>query len=171
MNSTPPPLPSEKILIVDDDPVVVKALSLRLTSKGFAVCSAADGPEAVKSVREQKPKLILLDINLPQDMGVAWDGFRIIEWLRHMDEARNIPILVISGGAADKFQSRALAAGAAGYFQKPVDHELLFATIRKTLANPPPPLPEAPPPMVDKALGKDAVPKPKAPNTDVGEKI
>lgn len=143
MNSTPPPLPSEKILIVDDDPVVVKALSMKLTSKGFAVCSAADGPEAVKAVREQKPKLILLDINLPQDMGVAWDGFRIIEWLRHMDEARLIPILVISGGAADKFQSRAMAAGAAGYFQKPVDSEQLFAAIRKTLANPPP---HSPPP-------------------------
>ena len=136
--STPPPLPSEKILIVDDDPVVVKALSMKLQSKGYSICSAADGAEAVKAVREQKPHLILLDITFPPDV-VSWDGFRVMEWLRRLDEAKNIPIIVISGGEPEKNKDRAAAAGALAYFRKPVDTEELAKTIRHALGKPPPP--------------------------------
>ena len=133
--STPPPIPSEKILIVDDDPVVVKALSLKLQSKGYVTCAAMDGAEAVKSVREQKPNLILLDISFPPDV-VSWDGFRVMEWLRRLDEAKNIPIIVISGGEPEKYKERSANAGAIAYFRKPVDTEELVNTIRRALGKP-----------------------------------
>ncbi len=133
MNSTPPPLPSEKVLIVDDDPVVVKAISMKLMSKGYKVCTAMDGSQAVKAVREEKPDIMVLDISFPPDVGQAWDGFRIIEWLRRFDEAKKVPIIIMSGGEIEKYKNRALAAGAVAYFQKPVDNEELLSTIRKTL--------------------------------------
>lgn len=130
-------MPSDKILVVDDDPVVVKALSMKLQSKGFAVCTAMDGAEAVKQVREQKPSLVLLDITFPPDV-VSWDGFRVMEWLRRLEEARNIPIIVISGGDPEKYKERAAQAGALAYFRKPVDTEELVNTIRRVLGKPPP---------------------------------
>lgn len=129
-------MPSEKILVVDDDPVVVKALTMKLQSKGFATCSATDGAEAVKAVREQKPSLVLLDITFPPDV-VSWDGFRVMEWLRRLEEARNIPIIVISGGDPEKYKERAAQSGAVAYFRKPVDTEELVNTIRRVLGKPP----------------------------------
>ena len=134
--STPPPKPSEKILVVDDDPVVVKALTMKLQSKGYATCTASDGAEAVKAVREQRPSLVLLDITFPPDV-VSWDGFRVMEWLRRLEEAKNIPIIVISGGEPEKYKERAAQAGAVAYFRKPVDTEELVNTIRRVLGKPP----------------------------------
>ena len=115
----------KKILAVDDDPVMLKVLSLALAPKGYEVLVAADGPEAFAIVRGQKPDLILLDISFPPDIfqaGNSWDAFLIIEWLQRMDEfqARPIPIIVISGSEPDKFKDRCLVAGAAAYLQKPI---------------------------------------------------
>ena len=126
----------KRILVVDDNEVVVKALSMKLQSAGYDVLKALDGSEAVSAARREKPDLILLDISFPPDVahggGVAWDGFLIIEWLHRMDEARTIPIIVISGGDPAKYQERSLQAGAVAYFRKPVDNEQLLATIRNT---------------------------------------
>jgi CheY-like chemotaxis protein len=137
MNSTPPQLPSEKILIVDDDAVVIKALTMKLKAKGFIVYTAMEGADAVKAVREQKPDLIILDITFPAEMGLPWDGFRIMEWLRRLEGAGSIPIIVISGGEPAKLKDRALKAGAAAFYQKPVDTEELFKTIRSILGKAP----------------------------------
>jgi len=57
--------PTEKILVVDDNPVTLKALSLALEPKGYEVFTAVDGPEAFTIVRREKPDLILLDIFFP----------------------------------------------------------------------------------------------------------
>jgi CheY-like chemotaxis protein len=123
----------QKILIVDDDPVVVKAMSLKLAAAGFETLSAVDGSEAIASARREKPDLILLDINFPVDVGIVWDGFKVIAWLQRVDEAKSTPVVVISGGEAAKFEKRAIEAGAIAYFQKPVDNGKLIVLIRKTL--------------------------------------
>ena len=124
----------QKILIVDDDPVVVKAMSLKLTSAGYHVVSAIDGSEAIAATRKEKPDLILLDINFPVDVGVVWDGFKVIAWLQRVDEAKGTPVVVISGSDAAKFEKRAIEAGAIAYFQKPVDNNKLIDLIKKTLS-------------------------------------
>jgi CheY-like chemotaxis protein len=127
----------KKILVVDDNPVIVRTLSLKLTSAGYDVVSATDGSEAVSAVRKEKPNLILLDIAFPPDVahggGVPWDGFLIIEWLRRIEEAKSIPVIVITGGENEKYKERALALGATAFFQKPVDNDGLLDVITKTL--------------------------------------
>jgi CheY-like chemotaxis protein len=132
--------PKRKILVVDDNAIVVKTLSFKLKSGGYDVITAVDGSEAVKAARSQKPDLILLDISFPPDVafggGVPWDGFLIIDWLRRMDEARNVPIIIISGGDPAKFEQRSKAAGAVGFFQKPIDHDRLLEAIRSVLETP-----------------------------------
>lgn len=127
----------KKILVVDDNPVIVRTLSLKLTSAGYDVVSATDGSEAVSAVRKEKPNLILLDIAFPPDVahggGVPWDGFLIIEWLRRIEEAKSIPVIVITGSETEKYKERALALGATAFFQKPVDNDGLLDVITKTL--------------------------------------
>jgi CheY-like chemotaxis protein len=129
----------KKILVVDDNPVILKTLSLKLKSKGYDVATAMDGSGTVSAVRKERPDLILLDILFPPDVahggGVAWDGVRIIEWLRRFDEARNIPIIIISGADPAKYKGPSLAAGAVAFFSKPIDSDELLAAIRKVLGD------------------------------------
>lgn len=127
----------KKILVVDDNPVIIATLTMKLKSAGYDVVTASDGSEAVSSVRKERPNLILLDISFPPDVahggGVPWDGFKIIAWIRRMDEAKDIPVIVITGGDAAKYKDRALAEGALAFFQKPIDNHELLATINKAL--------------------------------------
>ena len=127
----------KKILIVDDNAVIIKTLTLKLTSAGYDVIAAMDGSEAVSAARRDKPDLIVLDISFPPDVahggGVSWDGFRIIEWLHRIDEAKTIPVIVITGGEAEKYKERSLQAGAVAFFQKPIENDELVATIQKAL--------------------------------------
>ena len=127
-----------KILVVDDNPVVVKALQTRLAGAGFAVVTASDGSEAIGVVRRERPELIVLDINFPPDVahggGVPWDGFLIMQWLRRIDEAKNTPIVIITGQDPEKYRAQAMKLGATAFFTKPVDNDDLIKLIRETLA-------------------------------------
>ena len=127
----------KKILVVDDDPIVLKTLSMMLASNGYQVFTATDGPGAVSIVTRERPDLILLDLLFPPDAanigGALQDGFFIIEWLRRMGKAGDIPIIIISGDKSVKDKKTALAAGAVGFFPKPIDRIALLATIRATL--------------------------------------
>jgi CheY-like chemotaxis protein len=128
---------AKKILVVDDDEVILRTLSITLSSNGYYAFLAADGPEAVRVVTREKPDLILLDLIFPVDAsnvgGALQDGFFIIQWLRRMGEAEQIPIIVMSGDGSAQLQQRASEAGAVGFFTKPIDHVALLAAIRKVL--------------------------------------
>jgi CheY-like chemotaxis protein len=119
------------------------------TFTDWELITAEDGSAAVGAVRCNQPDLILLDINFPPDVahrgGVPWDGFLIIEWLRRIDAVKNIPIMVVSGADAAKFKTRALAAGAIHYFQKPIDNQQLLEAIARALGEAAPQSPEAKP--------------------------
>ena len=128
----------KKILVVDDDQVVLKAFAIKLKANNYEVLTASDGSTAVNVVRTQKPDAILLDINFPDDFGsVAWDGFRIMEWLKRLDGAAKIPIFVISGGDPDKYVARARELGAVAFFRKPIMHDELIAALQRVLTNEP----------------------------------
>jgi DNA-binding response OmpR family regulator len=138
-----------KILIVDDNRIILKALGLKLETSGFEVLVAEEGAKAVSIVRRETPDLILLDICFPPDVGhgggVAWDGFLILNWLRRMDEAVNTPIIIITGEDPAKYRQRCLSAGVAEFFTKPVDTDKLLRTIHQILGLPSPDAPPSPP--------------------------
>jgi DNA-binding response OmpR family regulator len=127
----------KRILVVDDNIVFLKAMSLKLRAFGYDVLTAVDGGAAVSTVRQAKPDLILLDLNFPPDVahggGVGWDGLLILSWLRRMNEAEKIPVIAITAGDLEQYKDQCLAAGVVDLFLKPIDHEALVATIRKTL--------------------------------------
>ena len=128
---------ARKILVVDDDRVILKTLSMALTQNGYEVLTASDGAEAVSIVTDKKPDLILLDLLFPPDAmnvgGALQDGFFIMEWLRRMGEAEDIPIIIISAAPSAKDRKHALEAGAVAFFPKPIDRLALLAAIRTVL--------------------------------------
>jgi DNA-binding response OmpR family regulator len=127
---------ARKILVVDDDRVILRTLSTFLCAEGFQVFTAADGPEAVSAVSKKKPDLILLDLLFPPDAmnvgGALQDGFFIIQWLRRMGEAEGIPIIIISADHSEKDRQRVLDAGAVAFFPKPIDRVALLSAIHTT---------------------------------------
>jgi len=130
--------PARKILVVDDNQLILKTLSLKLKSEGYQVLTADDGSRAISIARSEKPDLILLDILFPPDVshggGVPWDGFLIMQWLRRGDDGRNVPVIIISGADPAKYKARSLAEGAVAFLQKPINNDELLAAIRKTLS-------------------------------------
>jgi two-component system response regulator AtoC/two-component system nitrogen regulation response regulator NtrX len=129
----------KKILIVDDSKIVLRALSMKLQSSGYEVLTAEDGSEAVSIARRARPDLILLDISFPPDVahggGVAWDGFLVMEWMKRLEEAQNIPVMIITGGDPVEYQARAMAAGAVRFFIKPIDTEELLNSVHEVLGD------------------------------------
>ncbi len=136
MSAEPTPTKKKKILVVDDNEIILKTISLRLQGAGYDVVTALDGSEAVSAARKEAPDLVLLDISFPADVGgVEWDGFRIMEWFRRMENVKKTPVIVITGGEDAKNKERAITGGAVAFFNKPVDHDDLLKIIRATLGN------------------------------------
>ncbi len=123
---------AKKILVVDDNPILLRALSLALGARGYEVFTAIDASEAFGFARMEKLDLILLDIFFPPDVtqnGMTWDAFRIIDWMQRVGVAARVPIVVISGAEPKEFEGRCLAAGAMAFFHKPINLPGLLDTI------------------------------------------
>ena len=137
MIPSPTEAPPKKILVVDDNEIVIKTITLKLQGAGYQVLAAMDGSEAVALARKETPDLILLDISFPADVGsIEWDGFRLMEWFHRLDSARRIPVIVITANEEPKTKERATAAGAVAFFQKPLEHDYLLKVVRATLGEP-----------------------------------
>jgi DNA-binding response OmpR family regulator len=145
MSTEAAPEQKKKILVIDDNEIILKTTSMKLQSAGYEVSTALDGTEGVSLVRKEKPDLVLLDITFPGDFGgVSWDGFRIMEWLHRVDETKKIPIIIISGVVEEKNKKRATDSGAIAFFPKPVNFDEMLKVIRATLGQPAPKAPAAP---------------------------
>ena len=127
--------------MVDDNPIIQRTVYFALRDKGFLVLMAGTITDGLHVIHQQRPELILLDLNFPADAadfgGSSWDGFAAIEWLQRTGDSKNIPIIVISGSAPEASRSRALAAGAVAYFPKPIDKAKLLTVIVAVLGKQP----------------------------------
>ena len=121
----------KKIMVVDDDPVMLKTLSLALNSKGYKVVTASDGPQAIGLMRDEGPDMMLVDVSFPMEGNWVSDGFRIAQWIRHMN--RGLPTIMMSGSYKPGYDTRAAAMGAEAFMVKPLDKRLLLETISKAL--------------------------------------
>ena len=117
-----------KILVVDDDPDLLKALRLRLRANNCDVISVSDGYSVMGAAQKEHPDVIILDLGLP-----AGDGFVVLERLQSSDTLSGIPVIVLTARDPQGNEARALRAGAAAFFQKPVDNEELLNVIRVSL--------------------------------------
>jgi two-component system, OmpR family, KDP operon response regulator KdpE len=122
---------NKKILIVEDDPDVLKAMHVRLQANQYDTFMAADAIASIVEARKYHPDLILLDLGLPGESGfVALERFQANPYLA------SIPIIVISGRTDPDNRVRAMKAGAKAFLEKPVDSHDLIAVIREALGEP-----------------------------------
>ena len=116
------------ILIVDDTYPMARALSFLLTRAGYECRIAGDGVEALEKIEEEKPDLILLDLQMPR-----MDGFETCLRVRECEENKNIHIIVVTSMGQDEDAQRAIAAGANECIGKPVNPPDLLARIQEIL--------------------------------------
>jgi len=117
----------KKILIVDDDPGIVKLLSMRLKAKGYEVFVAFDGLQCVTIAQEEVPDLILSDIKMP-----FMDGIAAFKKFIQMDITKEIPVIFMTAFPNLEVQDQVIYMGAKGFISKPFiskDLELIIEAV------------------------------------------
>jgi DNA-binding response OmpR family regulator len=122
----------KKILVVDDERDIVKALTIRLKSNGYSVVTAFDGAQGILMANEEIPDLVILDIRMP-----AGDGFSVVEKLRQSDRTHRIPVIFLTGSPETNAEERAMGLGARFYIKKPYDPEELLDAVKRALETKP----------------------------------
>jgi DNA-binding response OmpR family regulator len=122
----------KKILIVDDERDIVKALTIRLQANGYEVVTAFDGAQGVFMAHKEKPDLIILDIRMP-----AGDGFSVAERLKSSMQTFSIPIIFLTGSPEEDAEGRAMELGARFYIKKPYDPEELLDAVKRAIETSP----------------------------------
>jgi len=117
-----------RILVVDDVPDNVEILDARLSSRGYAVQTAADGAEALRCVREQPPHLILLDVMMP-----GMDGHQVARLIKDDEGLPFIPIILVTALNEAEDVVQGLESGADDYISKPYNFRELEARVRAML--------------------------------------
>jgi DNA-binding response OmpR family regulator len=118
----------KKILVVEDERDIVKALTIRLQGAGYDVVAAFDGAQGVFMAHKEKPDLVILDIRMP-----AGDGFSVADRLKRSTHTLDIPIIFLTGSPEVNSEERAMQSGARFYIKKPYDPEELLDAVRRAL--------------------------------------
>lgn len=118
----------QTILIVDDNPVNLKLIRILLTGEGYDVHTANDAEEATRVLRELRPRMILMDIQLP-----GMDGLALTRRLKADPTTRDIMIIGLTAYAMKGDEEKMLAAGCDGYIAKPIDTRTLPGVIQRYL--------------------------------------
>jgi two-component system KDP operon response regulator KdpE len=113
------------VLVIEDEPALLRALRINLRARGYDVAAAATGRDALAEARRRTPDAVLLDLGLPDI-----DGGNVIRELRGWSR---VPVIVLSGRAGSGDKIGALDAGADDYVTKPFDMEELLARLRAAL--------------------------------------
>lgn len=125
----------ERILVVDDEPDIAALVSYHLARSGYAVSTAASGPEALAAIRQMRPALVVLDLMLP-----GLSGYEVIEHLRADRELAGTPVLMLTARREEADRLRGFTLGADDYLTKPFSApELVLrvgAILRRTSAAP-----------------------------------
>lgn len=121
---------AKKILLVDDEPNIVLSLEFLMKRAGYGVQTVADGDAALEAISEQRPDLILLDVNIPKR-----DGFDVCQTVRANPEWKDIPIIMLTAKGRDVEREKGLALGADDYVTKPFATQEVVDKVRTMLGD------------------------------------
>jgi len=121
----------KRILLVDDEPNIVKLVAARLKANGYEVISAYDGQEALETARRVKPDLIILDLMLPK-----MSGYKVCGLLKGDSRFAKIPIIIFTARAQEEDVKLGGELGAEAYVTKPFDSKMLLSKIKELLKQP-----------------------------------
>ncbi|HKD76189.1 MAG TPA: response regulator, partial [Ktedonobacterales bacterium] len=125
----PPEQPQgDYILVVDDSLSIRRGLEHSLKQAGYTVMLARDGVEAIEQMTRARPRLVILDIEMPQ-----LNGYEVLEVLRTHEPFRDVRAIVLTSRAAQRYRRQAEALGAAGYLAKPCPAETLLEAVKQAL--------------------------------------
>jgi chemosensory pili system protein ChpA (sensor histidine kinase/response regulator) len=116
------------VMVVDDSVTVRKVTSRLLERHGYEVLLAKDGMDAIAKLEDQKPDLMLLDIEMPR-----MDGFEVASLVRHNPNLEDLPIIMITSRTGEKHRERAFQIGVNCYMGKPFQEQQLLDTIAELL--------------------------------------
>ncbi len=119
-----------KILVVEDNEMNLDMICRRLERRGFDICSAVNGEEAIDKASKFYPNIILMDMSLP-----VMDGWEATRRLKAASKTQHIPIIGLSAHARDSDILRGLEAGCDAYETKPVDFTKLVSSIHSLTAD------------------------------------
>lgn len=119
---------AKKILVVEDEPLIVKVLAIRLEGLGYKVATAMDGEEGLDAVKKLKPDLVILDIGLPKI-----DGNTLCELIKTGEDTKAIKVIMLTGHRMMGEMEDAFKAGADLYVNKPYEWARLQAQIKDLL--------------------------------------
>ncbi|MFO8009441.1 MAG: response regulator [Dehalococcoidia bacterium] len=120
----------KKVLIVDDDPNLIKSLGFVLEREGYDFDAAMDGEEAMAKVRSEEPGVILLDIMMPQK-----NGYEVCEEVRSTPDLSDIHIVILSAKSQETDKRKGLAAGADEYITKPFSPHAIVTKVKELLGD------------------------------------
>lgn len=118
----------KKILLVDDERDLVRAVSFRLQDAGYEVLTALDGQEGLDKAKKEKPDLIILDLMLPK-----MNGYKVCGLLKADTRYNSIPIIMFTARAQEADRKMSEEVGANAYVTKPFEPDILFAKIKELL--------------------------------------
>jgi CheY-like chemotaxis protein len=118
----------KKILVVDDDELVLVALVELLSPKGYTVSTALGGPQALEKLEKRRFDLLILDIIMPE-----MDGYQLCEKIRAMKGYSRTPIIMLTAKSGEEDQKKGLRAGANLFLPKPIPPRLLLELVDSTL--------------------------------------
>lgn len=119
---------AQRILVVDDDPQIVRLLRTYLAQEGFTVLAARDGDEALHAIRRERPDAVVLDLMLPKR-----DGWEVTRTVRADEHLRGTPILMLTARVEDSDKILGLELGADDYVTKPFNPREIVARVRALL--------------------------------------
>ena len=125
---------SHRILVVDDEPDITALVAYHLAKAGYRVSTAANGPDALRAAREERPDLLVLDLMLP---GIS--GYDVLAELRRLDETRDVGVILLTSRREEADRIRGLSLGADDYLAKPfspAELSLRVAALLRRLAAP-----------------------------------
>ena len=132
-----------RVLVVDDEPQILRALRINLKARGFDVTTAASGTGALTAAAQTNPQVVILDLGLPDI-----DGFEVLAGLRGWTD---VPVIVLSARSDSSEKVQALDAGADDYVTKPFGMEEFLARLRAAVRRGASPVREAEHPVVEAA--------------------
>jgi CheY-like chemotaxis protein len=119
---------TQNILIIEDNDQNMYLLTFLLEQHGYRVFQAGNGRAGIDLAAQLQPDLILLDIQLPE-----MDGYAVARSLRRIAALNNVPIVAVTSYAMTGDRERILAAGCAGYIEKPINPDTFMAEIEQHL--------------------------------------
>jgi two-component system phosphate regulon response regulator PhoB len=126
---------TQRVLVVDDEPDITGLVAYHLAKAGYRVITAANGTQALKSVREERPDLVVLDLMLP-----GLSGYDVLADLRRQEATRDVGVIVLTARKDERDRIKGLTLGADDYLAKPFSPQelvLRVSAVLRRLAAPP----------------------------------